>query len=163
MRNVYPENVYQTQETLFDKLDSFGIEDTIEQTCFKKLAIIDFVLICVQEESFKDTDTTKWIRKHIPMCVSISSNLVKEPILLRDTNPHHLVTSFIGALERIALQKKAIMKNLFFDVETTMNIKLGNILEKITHCQNRREQAKLDDCDNETCTSTQFLQILKNS
>ena len=25
VKNVYPKNVYQTQETLFDKLDSFGI------------------------------------------------------------------------------------------------------------------------------------------
>ena len=32
---VYPKSVYQTQETLFDKLDSFGIEYTNEQTLFK--------------------------------------------------------------------------------------------------------------------------------
>ena len=32
---------------------------------------------------------------------------------------------------------------------------------KLTQRQNRREQAELDDCDNETCTSTQFLQIQK--
>ena len=32
-----------------DKLDSFGIEYTIEQTLFKNLAIFDFESICVQE------------------------------------------------------------------------------------------------------------------
>ena len=53
------------------------------------------------------------------------------------------------------------MKNLFFDIETTINIKLGSILEKLSQRHNRREQADLDDCDNETCTSTQFLQIQK--
>ena len=58
VKNVYPKNVYQTQETLFDKLDSFGIEYTHEQTLFKNLAIFDFESICVQEESFKATDTT---------------------------------------------------------------------------------------------------------
>ena len=45
---VYPKNVYQTQETLFDKLDSFGIEYTNEQTLFKNLAVFDFESICVQ-------------------------------------------------------------------------------------------------------------------
>ena len=50
---------------------------------------------------------------------------------------------------------------MFFDIETTINIKLGSILEKLTLRHNRREQADLDDCDNETCTSTQFLQIRK--
>ena len=161
VKNVYPKNVYQTQETLFDKLNSFGIEYTNEQALFKNLSIFDFGSICVQEESFRDTDTTKWIGNHIPISVSISSNLVKEPICLCNSDPHHLVTSFIGALENLALQRNAIMKNLFFDIETTKHIKLVSILEKLTHCHNRREQANLDDCDNETSTSTQFLQIRK--
>ena len=78
VKNVYPKNVYQTQETLFDKVDSFGIEYTNEQTLFKNLAIFDFQSTCEQEESFKDTDTTKWIGKHIPISFSISSNVVKE-------------------------------------------------------------------------------------
>ena len=53
------------------------------------------------------------------------------------------------------------MKNLFFDIETPIKIKLGSILAKLTQRHNRREQANLDDCDNETCTSTRFLQIRK--
>ena len=161
VKNVHPKNVYQTQETLFDKLNSFGIEYTNEQTLFKNLAIFDFESICVQEESFKDTDTTKRIGNHIPISVSISSFLVKEPIFLCNSDPLHLVTSFIGALKNLALQSKAIMKNLFFDIETTIKINLGSILEKLTQRHNRREQAHLDDCDDETCTSTQFLQIQK--
>ena len=112
-KNVYPKDVYQTQETLFDKQDSFGIEYTHEQTVFKNLAIFDFESICVQE-SFTDTDTTKWIAKHFPISVSISSNLVKEPIFLCNSDPHHLVTSFIGALENLALQSKAILKIFSF-------------------------------------------------
>ena len=159
MKIVYPKNVYQIPENLFEKLDSFGIEYTNEQTLFKNLALFDFGSICVQEESFKDTDTTNWIGKHIPNSVSISSNLVKGPIFLCNSDPHHLVTSFIGAIEKLALQSEPIMKNLFFDIETTMNIKLGSILEKLTQRHNRREQADLDDCDNEICTSTQLLQI----
>ena len=38
VKNVYPKNVYQTQETLFDNLDFFGIEYTDEQTLSKILA-----------------------------------------------------------------------------------------------------------------------------
>ena len=80
VKKFCPKNAYQTQKDLFDKLESFRIEYTIEQTLFKNLAIFEFEPICVQGESFKDTDTTKWIGKHIPILVSISSNLVKEPI-----------------------------------------------------------------------------------
>ena len=58
------------------------------------------------------------------------------------------------------------MKNLFPDIETTIKIKPGNNLEKLTQRHNRRESARFDmsqdDCDNEICASTQFLQIQKN-
>ena len=84
---------------------------------------------------------------------------MEEPIFLCNSDPHQLVASFIGALENIASQSEAKMKNLFHDIETTVKNKLGSILEKLTQRHNRREQADLDDCDNEVCTSTQFLQI----
>ena len=95
---VYPRNVYQIRETLFDKLNSFGINYTSEQKLFKNLAFFDFESICVQEDPFRDTITTTWIRKHVPISVSISSNLVEEPIFLCNSDPHHLVASFIGVL-----------------------------------------------------------------
>ena len=115
----------------------------------------------MQQQSFKDTDTTKWIGKHIHISASISSNLVKEPIFLCNSDPHHFFTSFIGALENLALRSTAKTKNLFFDIKTTIKIKLSGILGKLTQRHNRREQADLDDCDDETCSSTQFLQIQK--
>ena len=114
MKNVRPKNVYETQETLFDKLNSFEIEYTNEQTLFKNLAIFDFESMCVKEESCKDTDTSEWIGRHVLILVSSSPNLVKEPILLWSSDPHHLVTSFIGALETLALQSKTLMKSLSF-------------------------------------------------
>ena len=164
VKNVYPRNVYQISETLFDKLDSFGIKYTSEQKLFKKLAIFDFESICVQEETFRDTTTTAWIGKHVPISVLICSKLVQEPIFICNSDPHHLVASFIGALENWASQSKAKMKNLFFDIQTT-KIKLGTILEKLTQRHNRRESARFDmsqdDCDNEICASTQFLQMQK--
>ena len=158
---IYPRNVYQIWETLFDKLDSFGFNYTSEQKLFQNLAIFDFESICVQEDTFRDTITTTWIGKHVPISVSISSNLVEEPIFLCSSDPHHLVASFIGALETLASQSKAKMKNVFLEIETTIKIKLRSILEKFTQRHNRREQADLDDCGTEICSSTQFLQIQK--
>ena len=84
---------------------------------------------------------------------------MNEPIFPRNSDPHHLVNSFLGALENLALQSKAITKNLFYDTETTIKSKLGSILEKLNQRHNRREQSDFDDCENETCTSTQSLQI----
>ena len=166
VKNVYPRNVYEIRETLFDKPDSFGIKYTSEQKLLKNLAIFDFESICVQEETLRDTNTTTWIRKHVPISVSISWNLVDEAIFLCNSDPHHIVASFIGALEHLASRSKAKIKNLFLDIKTTIKIKLGCILEKLNQRHNRQESTRFDinqdDCDNEICASTQFLQIQKN-
>ena len=80
---------------------------------------------------------------------------MEEPVFLCNSDPHHLVAPFIGALEKSASQRKAKMKNVFLDTETTIENKLGNILEKLTQRHNRREQARFDmsqdECDNEIC------------
>ena len=166
MKNVHPQNVYRIPETLFDKLDFFGNKYTSERNLFTKLAIFDFQSNCVQDITLRDTNTTIWIWKHVPISVSISSNLVKEPIFPCNSDSHHLVASFNGALKNLASQSRAKMKKLFLDVKTTIKVKLGSILEKLTQRHNRRESARFDmlqdECDNEICASTQFLHIQKN-
>ena len=47
VKNVYPGNVYQIRETLFDKLVSFSIKYTSEQKLFKNLAVFHFESVCV--------------------------------------------------------------------------------------------------------------------
>ena len=154
VKNVYPRNVYQVRETLFDKPNFFSIKHTSGKKLFKNLAMFDIESICVEEETFRDTITTTGIEKHVPISVSISSNLVEEPIFLCNSDPHHLVPSFNGALENLASQSKAKMKIMFRHIETR-KIKLGSILQKLTQRHNRREHARFDmskdDCDNEIC------------
>ena len=58
VKTLYPRIVYRIRETLFDKLDSLGINYTSEQKLFKNLAILDFESICIQEETFRNTIKT---------------------------------------------------------------------------------------------------------
>ena len=81
VKHIYPKNVYELRETLFEKLDAFKIPYRNEQKLFKNLAIYDFESICVKENSYKQTETTTWIGKHVPLSISISSNLIPEPFL----------------------------------------------------------------------------------
>ena len=64
VKHIYPKNVYQLRETLFDKLDSFGIQYTDDQKLFNNLAVFDFESICIPKEKFRNTETTTWIGKH---------------------------------------------------------------------------------------------------
>ena len=114
VKHIYPKNVYERREMLFEKLDAFNIPNRNEQKLFKNLAILDFESICVKEDSYKQTETTTWIGKHVPLSVSISSNLIPEPIFLCNANPHNLISYFITALEGLTTQSKTQMKLNFF-------------------------------------------------
>ena len=102
MKHIYPKKVYELRETLFDKLGSFDIQYTDDQKLFSNLAVFDFESICIPEEKFKNTETTTWIGKHVPISISISSNLKAMPIFLCNSNPRDLVESFIDAVEGLA-------------------------------------------------------------
>ena len=102
VEHVYPKNVYQLHDTLFDKLESFGNPNRDNQKLFNNLAIFEFESICVEDECLNDTEIATWIGKHTPVSASISSNLMQETNFFCDTNPRDLVSSFIEALEKLA-------------------------------------------------------------
>ena len=168
VKHIFPKNIYDLRETLFENLDAFNIPYKDEQKLFKNLAMFDFHSICVKEaNSYKQTETTTWIGKHVPKSVSISSHLIPEPIFLCNANPHLLISSFITALEGLATQSKAQRKLNFIGVETALKIKLFAILEQLNQRRNRAERVSnfVDDCiveEEERDLSTQFLHMQKN-
>ena len=168
VKHIYPKNVYQLRETLSDKLDSFGIQYTDDQKLFTNLVVFDFESICIPDEKFKNTETTTWIDKHVPISVSISSNLIAKPIILCSSNPCDLVESFIDAVEGLATQSKAKMKLNFLEIETAIKSKLTRTLESLNErrCRNHRvfdfEDHCFEDDNEEKDASTQFLQMQKN-
>ena len=168
MKHIYPKNVYQVRQTLFDKLDSFDIHYRDDQTLFTNLAVFDFESICIPEEKFKNTERTTWIGKHVPISVSISSNLVAKPIFLCKSNLHGLDESFIDADEGLATQSRAQMKLKFLVVETAIKSKLTRTLESLNErrCRDQRvfefEDHCFEDDNEEKDASTQFLQMQKN-
>ena len=168
VKHIYPKNAYQLRETLFDKLDSFSIQYTDDQKLFNKLAVFDLESICIPVEKFKNTETTTWIGKHVPISVSISSNLKAEPLFLCNSNPRDLVESFIDAVEGLATQSKAQMKMKFPEVETAIKSKLTRNLESLNErrYRNRRvfefEDHCFEDDNEEKDASTQFSQMQKN-
>ena len=167
VKHIYPKNVYELRETLFERLNAFNIPYRNEQKLFKNLAIFDFEFICVKEDSYKQTETKTWIGKHVTTSGSISSNLSLEPIFRCNANPHHLILYFITALEGLATRSKSQMKLKFFEVQTAIKIKLCAILDQLNQRRNRAERVSnfADDCieeEEEQDLSTHFLQMQKN-
>ena len=163
MKIFYPRNVYQIQETPFVKLDSSGIKYTSEQYLLKTLALFDFELVRVQEETFKDTNATTWIGKNVSESVSFSSNIIIESISLCNFSPNHIVAAFIGSLRGLNLQNKFPVRLLFLDIERKIKIKLRSILEKLAQRHNQRDQTSLNDCDNKVVPLISFTYTEKNN
>ena len=143
-------------------MDSFNIPYREDQKLFKNLAVFGFEIICVKEETYKETEITKWIGKHVLISVSNSSNLIPEPIFLCSSDPRHLKFPFISALESSATQTKAQMKIRFIEVETAIKIKINH-----RHSQQERvidydNDEYFNDTTEEKELSTQFLQMQKN-
>ena len=165
MKHINPKNAYQLRETLFDKLDSFNIQYTDDQKLFSNLAVFDLESICIPEDKFKNTKTTAWIGKHVPISLSISSNLIALPIFFCNFNSCDLYESFIDAVEGLATQSKAQLKLNFLEVETAIKSKLTRTLESLNDrcCRNQRvfefKGQCFEDDNEERAASTQFLQL----
>ena len=102
--------------------------------------------------------------------VSVSSNLILEPIFLCNSDPRHLVSSFVSTLESLATQIKAQRKLKFIKVETAIKIKLSNVLEQLNQRNSQRERViafEDDEYFNDTADEkelpTQFLQMQKTN
>ena len=159
--------MYTLRETLFDKLDGFGISYNKDQKLFKNLAIFDFESICVPSDQLKDTNTTTWIGKHEPISVSISSNLIDEPVFLCDKDPKALIISFVEAIEDLANKSKTEMWTKFSSIEAVIRARVNAIGENLI--KRKDQNASTFECederteeDDEADMSTQFLQMQKN-
>ena len=53
-----PKNVFRLRETVFDKFDSFGTPYADNRTFLTTWQFFDFESVCVEDENFKDTETT---------------------------------------------------------------------------------------------------------
>ena len=87
---------------------------------------------------------------------------------LCNSNPRHLVESFIDAVEGLATQSKIQMKLNFLEVETAIKSKLTRTLESVNEgrCRKQRifefEDHCFEDDNEEKDASTQILQMQKN-
>ena len=168
IQHVYPKSVYTFRETLFDKLDGFGVRYEEDQKLFINLAVFDFEPICVPSNELKDTNTTTWIGKHEPISVSISSNLLQEPIFLCNIDPKTLIVSFVEALVELASKSKAEMLQKFTYIENAIETRVSSIFEKLNERKNDESTPMFEfqnieeEEEEEIDMSTQFLQIQKN-
>ena len=108
-----------------------NIPYTEDQKLFSNEEVFDFESICVPTEELKAIETTTWIGKHVPISVSISSNLQVDLIFLCEKDPELLRIAFLSSLELLAEKSKIQMRTKFQEIENTVNDRVKKIFDNI--------------------------------
>ena len=117
--------MYQLRETLCDKIDSFNIPYSDEEKLFENMVKLKIENICMLEDKFRDTNTTTRLGKHVPISVSIPTNLIKQPIFLCNFNLGALVEAFVDTFGGLATLEQTQTKLEFLEFETSVNSELN--------------------------------------
>ena len=131
VKNIYPCSAFSLRETLFEKLDNFSITYPEDYTLLRNFVVFDFEAICVQSVEANNTVTTSWIGTHVPVSVSISSNLLDEPVFLCENDPNRLIISFVAQLETLAAKNKTDLKPKFLAVEAEIRTRLSDVSSRL--------------------------------
>ena len=78
-----------------------------------------------------NTATTSWIGTLVLVSVSVSSNLLDEPVFLCEKDPNHLIISFAAQLEKLAAKKKADVRPKLLAVEAEIKHRLSYIFSRL--------------------------------
>ena len=139
IKHVYPNGPYQLKDSVFDRLLEVGVEVSLEQQKFRNLAVFDFESITVSDDQLKATDSTTWVGRHVPISVSIASNLLDNPLFLCNRNPEELVRQFIDQLLELSKESERKMREALFFVFEKLEAEEANILNQLP---------RVDDDDN---------------
>ena len=123
----YPTGTYQLYEAVSENVRNLDIE--VENYFFKNLVVFIFESITCTI-NLLIIDSTAFFGKHVPISISIHSNLISEPFFTCDINPRCLLTKFL--LEQLALSKRSSMElrqmfHPYFQLNQQKNERNGNL------------------------------------
>ena len=112
---------------MFEKLENVDVKinDTIR--LFTNLAVFDFESTTVHDETLSNSYSVTWVGKHVPISVSIASNLLSAPVFLCNENPMQLIREFLDELLKLSEQSATMMQTKFNNVLIQLDEKIHEI------------------------------------
>ena len=136
---VYPGGFHRTRDNIFETLDQYEIHVPEDERTFPWFVCYDFEAL-LQKIQDRPTEALHWTAKHIPVSVSICSNVegYTDPVCFVDPEQDELVRMMVGHMEEIAERVYELAEE-----------KWGWVLEKIDEKINKDniyEEEMEDDC-----------------
>ena len=120
MRRVYPGGVYHSTPSIFEQLDDENIGPVTESLRYYPYgATFDFECYLDTTPLPSDSDTVQWIARHVPMSVSIATNVPEhERVQCLVTNGDHekLVAGMLEIVRTISDVAYENLKDSYEDV-----------------------------------------------
>ena len=100
---VYPGGFHRARESIFDRLEQYNIHVSEEDRTYPWYICYDFEAL-LQKVQDRPTDTLQWTHKHIPVSVSLCSNVEghSEPTCIVESDQDRLVKSMVTIINEIA-------------------------------------------------------------
>ncbi|KAJ8311825.1 hypothetical protein KUTeg_010638 [Tegillarca granosa] len=99
----YPGGFFKSNQTVFQKLEHYNIDVPVTDRTFPWFIVYDFEAM-LEKVDQDQTPYLKWTRKHIPISVSVCSNVpgYTEPFCIVDENCDQLVSSMVSYMHEIS-------------------------------------------------------------
>ncbi|MCG8047556.1 MAG: hypothetical protein N0E48_18330, partial [Candidatus Thiodiazotropha endolucinida] len=122
---VYPGRFHQTRVSIFEKLDQYEIHVPEDERVFPWYACYDFEAI-LQKIQEQPTEALQWTAKHIPISVSICSNVEEftDPVCFVDANQNQLIGAMVTHLENLSERVYKLAKEKWGWVLEVINKKM---------------------------------------
>ena len=124
---IFPGGFHKTKPTIFDKLESVEINISRNQKYFPYYIVWDMEAM-LQKIQSSTQDKLKWLTKHIPISISIASNVAgfEEPTCIVEMNGKSLINKMMTRLLEISNTSYNILKDKY----SSLNIELGELIER---------------------------------
>ena len=140
-RFVFPGGFYQQPKTIFEQLENIGIHVPEKDRYYPWFAVFDCESLLQKIENDR-TQKVEWTHQHIPVSVSICSNVPAhtQPVCFVHSNLESLVDSMISQLENIMATSRDLAKQKWGWV-------LDAISQKMSKSDKHQAGGKAEDYD----------------
>ena len=140
---IFPGGSHKTKPTIFDKLESVGINISRNQKYFPYYIVWDMEAM-LQKIQPSTQDKLKWLTKHIPISISIASNVAgyEEPTCIVEMNAKSLISKMMTRLLEISNTSYNILKDKY----SSLNAELDELIERYQGNQSNDSYFKSDEC-----------------
>lgn len=117
-KRQFPGGFYSTPNTIFDKLEQYGITVNPSDRLYEWFLVYDFESMLVPTDAGQNSASLQYTEQHVPVSVSVCSNVEDhtEPLCIVESNIDSLVEKMVEYMSTIAQKATELTKEKLSDV-----------------------------------------------